>query len=277
MTVKKFLNTIDNKNTRDRYKRAIVKLLNDLGDVSNLSPEDLLEWLNGQGWGSNTRWVNLCGVKKYLRYQYGANHPALELKIKRLPNPPQRVLSENHAGDLLAHFDTTTVKGCRDLAICSLMLDAGLRVSEVCGLELKRVNIQDRCFDTLVKGGRWERGVYSVLTQMYLSTWLGVRGSVARAGVGALFVSVGGLTRGCQLTSDGLKVEVRKWGRRCGFVLSPHDLRRTFAVLSTRSGAPARVLQAAGRWSSMAMVEHYTQAITSQDFEPYFPVLKLME
>jgi integrase len=53
-------------------------------------------------------------------------------------------------------------------------------------------------------------------------------------------------------------------------------LRRTFATIAIRNGAPTRVVQAAGRWADVAMVEHYTAAIEAEDFERYSPVESLM-
>ncbi len=79
------------------------------------------------------------------------------------------------------------------------------------------------------------------------------------------------------MTRDGLGCITSTWGDKAGIgMLSPHDLRRTFAVLATRMHAPARVLQVAGRWSNIQMVERYTNAITADDFEEYFPVAGAM-
>lgn len=274
--LKSFLRTILSPNTSDRYSRALTRIMSDLGDLSDLTPERLHEWLYAQNWGNSSQYVAFCAVKRYLRWRFGDAHPALALKFYRQQSPPQRVLSYDQAACLLALHDTTTSKGIRDLAICSLMLDSGLRVSEVCALSKNNLTIQECCFIAQVKGNRWERGVYSEMTALYLYNWLSIRDKIANPGVKECFVSIGGNRPGTKMTRDGLQTLFRYWGERLGFKLSPHDLRRTFAVLSTRNGAPARVLQVAGRWRSMDMVERYTQTITAEDFAPYFPVKRLM-
>jgi integrase len=181
-------------------------------------------------------------------------------------------LTGDQVGRLLASFDTSLVIGVRDLAICALMLDSGLRCSEVCRLQLRHLVVGELRLMVMVKGGRWADGVYSANTAQFLLDWL----SVKPGNVETVFCSLGGLTPGASLSRSGLQLIVRRWGRRIGISLSPHDLRRTFAVLATRAGAPGRVLQVAGRWSSMAMVERYTRSITSQDFVGYFPVAKIL-
>jgi len=69
---------------------------------------------------------------------------------------------------------------------------------------------------------------------------------------------------------------VKRWGLGIGIKLSPHDLRRSFATLSTLFGAPSRVVQVAGRWSTIEMVERYTREIDQSAIEPYLPVSKLL-
>ena len=87
------------------------------------------------------------------------------------------------------------------------------------------------------------------------------------------FVSVGGLTPGAPLTRAGLKCNFMAIGRRAGLqAFTPHDLRRTFATIAIRNGAPTRVVQAAGRWADLMMVERYTADIAAEDFDRYSPV-----
>ena len=54
------------------------------------------------------------------------------------------------------------------------------------------------------------------------------------------------------------------------------SLRRTFATIAIKAGAPTRVVQAAGRWGDVSMVERYTADITADDFDRYSPVEALM-
>jgi integrase len=258
-------------NTVEKYKRSIKLLLVDHPDLKNLTSTSFREWIMKAKWNSSTQWVIYCAIRGFIRYQYGSTHPALKLRIKRHDSGPQRTLSMDQVKSLLSSFDTTTIKGIRDLALCTLLLDSGLRASEVCRLEIKYLNLEERRFTVLIKGQKWGEGVFSEETSRFLSAWLSLR--KARPGINTVFVSVGGTIRGKSLTRNGLQVIMRSWAKQSRInKLSPHDLRRTFATQATRLGSPARILQAAGRWSNITMVERYTRAIEQADFTPYFPV-----
>ncbi len=263
--------------TLEKYRRALESLLKEKQDLKRMNAMELREWLDSHSWGSSAQWVAFCAVKGYLQWKYGEKHPALKLKIRRLEAGPQRSLTMDQVRILLASFDTMSCKGIRDLAMCTLMLDSGLRSSEICRLELKYLNMAERHLSVIIKGGRWGEGVFSSETASYLENWLNQREKIAKPGVRTVFVGIGGDTRGMPMTRDGLGCIMSTWGDKAGIgMLSPHDLRRTFAVLATRMHAPARVLQVAGRWSNIQMVERYTNAITADDFEEYFPVAGAM-
>lgn len=266
-----FLENALSANTEDRYRRALIRI-SAAYDLQQLTAAQFKLHLTSQGWGSSTQWINFCAVKRFLRWKYGDSHPALMLKIRREDSPPQRSLSEAETLRLLASFSQTTVKGCRDLAICTLMLDSGLRCSEVCSLDLARLDLEAGSIQVKIKGGRWALAVFSEPTAAYLTTWISIRSDVLNCDSPALFVSLGGLHPLTRLTRAGLGLTIRRWGIRIGLPLSPHDLRRTFAELSTTYGAPSRTLQIAGRWKDIKMVERYTRNITAKAFRHYFPV-----
>jgi integrase/recombinase XerD len=252
--------------TRETYHRVLILLVQ--LDLDQLGPVELLQFVNRPGWGNSQQYVALCACRKFLAWRFGLDHQALCARIKRVRSKRQRVLTAARALDLLTIFDRTTVKGLRDLAICALALDTGLRLAELCRLKVSDVDLQQRSLQVIVKGGQWGMGVFSAQTALYIAEWLAVR----KGGALTVFAS----TRTWRpLTREGLKVTVRRWGEVAGFKLSPHDLRRTFATLSTIFGAPSRVVQVAGRWSDLAMVEHYTAEITAQEIQPYLPVAHL--
>jgi integrase len=260
------------ESTQRQYERVLVKLLGECCP-EQMSAKDLRDWLGKQGWGDSLRWVALCVVKSYLRWRYGGEHPALALKIKRQQCGPQRSLKMAQVQALLGSFDTSAAKGRRDLALCTLMLDTGLRSAEVCSLALAHVDLVERKLAVKIKGGAWSSAVFSEYTEACNSQWQVERERAAVRTERALFVGIGGATPGRKLTTGGLRAVMREWARAAGLAaLSPHDLRRTFATLAIRAGAPSRVVQAAGRWKHIEMVERYTQAITCEDMDGWYPV-----
>jgi integrase len=271
--LERYLNTNSDwsLNTREHYKRIIIHWLSETTDPLVFTSNDFLKWLTCHAWSSPTQWVAFCCLRGYITWLYGASHPALELRIRRIDSPPQRSLTTKQVYLLLSSFDTSSVKGIRDLAICSLLLDSGLRASEICRLDLQYLNLEEHRLTVLIKGQTWGDGVYSDETSRFLSDWIAIR--PAKKCVTTVFVSIGGDTRGCPLTRSGLQFIVEKWATQAGIkILSPHDLRRTFASQATRLKCPARILQVAGRWKNLEMVQRYTRDIEADDFAPFFPV-----
>jgi len=260
-------------NTADRYRRALIKINSDVG-IKTLTGTEFRTWLDSQNWGSATQWVAFNAVRGYIKWRYGVGHPALALKIKRGHSPPQRVLKLSQVTDLLCSFDTSRPKGRRDLAICGLFLDAGLRGSEVCRLEIKYVNLDNKSLQVIVKGSQWSFRSFSDHTAAWLVAWLGDR--VARE-VSQIFVSLGGNTPGKALTTRGLRVAVAGWGRAAGIgELSPHDLRRTFASVTTKLGAPEDIVMKGGGWRNHEVFRLYTIGVDSSDMAPWFPTKAAM-
>jgi integrase/recombinase XerD len=247
--------------TQKVYERAINRLMDKYPDLSICTSSNIRKFLDDTGWGTSLCYTASIAIKKYIRWRYGSQHPALHLRIKREDSKPGRTINKAHAETLLKSFDLATIKGKRDYAICKLALDTGLRVNELATLKFSDVNLEDQKLLVRIKGGKWKVGVFPVDVRSAIADWCNYR----RPGDDRLF----------QVSRDGLRVIVRRWGEKCGFTLSPHDLRRSFATLSTKNGAPSRLVQLAGRWSNIAMVERYTQVLTAEDYEGYYPTSHL--
>jgi len=248
--------------TRRLYLMVIERFLN-ICEPSICTAGDVENFLIATGWGSSLRYTAAVAIKRFLRWKFGADHPALRLRVKRGVSKPGRTLKAARVKVLLESFNTGSRKGKRDLAICCLALDTGLRVSELASIKLAALDLEEHKLVVLIKGGKWAEAVFSDYTGVLIAGWIPLR--------------VGGDDRLFQVSRDGLRVIVRRWGEKLGFTLSPHDLRRTFCVLSLQGGAPSRLVQKAGRWSSIEMVERYSQAIEAKDFAPYFPVPRVID
>ena len=259
--------------TRVHYRYVLSKLIE--LDVSQLDAAGLLAFVNKPEWGSSQRYTALCSCRKFISWLFGVTHPALSARVKQAKPKKQRVLSADKALELLASFDTLSAPGARDLAIVALALDTGLRCSELCRLQLSDVDLEHRVLQVIVKGGQWGTAVYSAETAQYIAQWLNFRKPAD--GVGNLFVGFQHQRLGRPLTREGLQGMVKRWGLNIGIKLSPHDLRRSFATLSTIFGAPSRVVQVGGRWSNIEMVERYTRDLNQDAITPYLPVTRLQK
>lgn len=255
--------------TKRTYRDVITRVLAVMPPVEAASAADLVQAIQSIGWGNKRQCLALAAVKTFVRWKYG-QLPMLSARIKRLGTRPQRALTLPQAEELLASFDTMSPKGARDLAICSLALDTGLRNSELCRVERARVDTERNVLQILVKGGQWRAAVFSPETSSYIERWKAFRQDLTTKHTrGQLFLNI---QTGRGLTPEGLCAIVRDWGRRIGITLSPHDLRRSFAVLATLRGAPERVLMEGGRWAHSDMIKTYTRTLQLDAMRQYLPM-----
>lgn len=271
--------------TRESYRYALSRLAAWLGE-NGLSFDDVTvaiynRFLNSHGWSNNGKRMYGAALRAFYKWLGRPNHPIFTQTLPPDDAKPGRVLDQNDLRDLLASFDTTTALGWRNLAMLALMAETGLRASEVCRLEMSRLDMRHSKFSVQVKGKRrgerkWREGIFSEDVSRFLEVWLSERPKVARRECKSVFVSIGGKKPGTQMTRGGLKAIFRRFGERAEIgKLSPHDLRRTMAVLLIERGAPTRLVQVLGGWDDIQMVERYTRTLRPSQIDRYSPIREI--
>jgi site-specific recombinase XerD len=141
----------------------------------------------------------------------------------------------------------------RNRAIILLMLDTGLRASELCDLKVDDVdNRNHRVFVRMGKGMKERMLPFSPRTGQMIWRYLAARKDSQPGD--ALFTSK--LNR--SMTRNKLAEMFANIGRRAGVPnFHPHRLRHTFAIQYLRNGGNAYTLQAMLGHSSLDMVKHY--------------------
>jgi len=215
----------------------------------------------------------VAAYKSFFGYVCGKKSPARDMPYPRVPRKIQKSLTWEEFQAIACACNTRTAKGARDLAIICLLIDTGLRASELCNLRLADVDLQRGWLKAIVKGGDEGVGLFTEYTTLQLAAWLSVRQTYANDET--LFVSLRG---GKRLTRQGLKCELRKLGTRAGVVgLCPHRFRRAFASLTTENGGPSRLVQDGGRWGSEAVFRLYSQYARLDGLRPFLPTARMTE
>jgi len=152
-------------------------------------------------------------------------------------------------------------QGARDCLLMCLLLDHGLRVSEVAGLQVKDFDMQLGRFRFYrPKVNMTQTHEMTADTLRTLRAYFRARPDAA----GALLV--GSLKSG-ELTERPLST--RAINKRVGVIaaavvgignLSPHDCRHAWATLAIRNGTDVYALRDAGGWASLTMPSHYVAA-----------------
>jgi integrase/recombinase XerC len=153
----------------------------------------------------------------------------------------------------------------RDRAILELLYSSGLRVSELVGLNLNRVD-PDLGIVRVMGKGRKERIVpVGAKAVEALKSYLETRGILEEGS--PLFVNL----RKGRLTDRSVARLVKKYGRQSGIFrkISPHSLRHTFATHLLDAGADLREIQEMLGHVSLSTTQRYTHLTVGKLMEVY--------
>jgi len=126
----------------------------------------------------------------------------------------------------------------RDRAMFELLLSSGMRVSELCGLNRKDVDMHERECEVLGKGNKRRTCYFSAEAELYLTEYLKTRTDDG----GALFVAKN--TKGVRLSAGAVEKTMRNLGKRAGVSnVHPHRFRRTFATNKLKRGMRLEEIQ----------------------------------
>jgi integrase len=253
--------------TKRTYADILSRFLSEIEKPQDLTASGLVNYIeNKTQWGNARRQLAIAAIRKFLTWRYGQSHPAIRARIKRTQSRVPRTISRKILDLLLASFDRNTPKGARDLAIAGLLIDTGLRESEICRIQQADLDSEKRTLQVVVKGGNLEWAVFAPATAADIEHWKIFRQTLNPRG--ALFVHV---QTGEPLKASGLQSIVREWGKRIGVKMSPHDFRRGMATIMSENGAPDRQIMEAGRWHSVGMVQRYTRAVKLEAVRQWLP------
>jgi len=206
----------------------------------------------------------VAAVRKYCRWLHRigvvAADPSTSLRAPageaRLP----RVLSAGELGDLLdapTPEDEPHWRRLRDDAVLEILYGSGVRVSELCGLDVNdvrtgRTGAITEAITVWGKGSKERVVPLSVIAVEALRGWIGIRHEVVPVDAGlALF----GNERGHRLTPRDVR---RIIDRRSSSPTHPHALRHTFATHLLDGGADLRVVQEFLGHADVATTQRYT-------------------
>lgn len=179
--------------------------------------------------------------------------PMAGMQLPRATQKPVPVLSDAELTALLKACSGKTFTARRDEAIVRILLDCGLRVSELAGLALEDVDL-DRETAVVAGKGRKMRPVYfGARTVRAIDRYLRERRHHRYAHSPALLLSQRG-----PMSPDGIRNVLTTRGRLAGIEgLHPHRFRHTFAHDFLLSGGQERDLKRLAGWSSDVMLERY--------------------
>lgn len=205
----------------------------------------------------------LSALRRFYRYQVREGRlqddPTALVDSPRLGRPLPAALSEREVEALLEAPDVAQPIGLRDRAMLEVLYAAGLRVSELVGLQLDQLNVRQGIVRTLGKGSKERLVPMGDEAAHWLQRYL----REARAqflGADQLSEVVFPSSRGQMMTRQTFWHRVKHWAQVAGIEkpLSPHTLRHAFATHLLNHGADLRVVQLLLGHSDLSTTQIYT-------------------
>lgn len=216
---------------------------------------------------STARFV--AAVRSFYRFLAVTGHvpasPADDLQSPRRMSALPRFLSAPDVDTLIAAPDTSTPAGLRDRAMIEVLYATGLRVSELVGLRLTDLRMDEGWIQCLGKGHKQR----IVPLGDEAATWLvrflreGRPALLRRRESPWVFVNARGGTR---LTRSGFWKILKAHGRTAGITapLSPHVVRHSFATHLLERGADLRAIQAMLGHADLSTTQIYTHVLEAR-------------
>ena len=268
------------RNTVESYGRDLRRYVGWLADsgitepeaVSKEAVEEHVGSLRDCGLAPSSVERAVSAIKGFHRFcvaeQICTNLPTADLPLPKTPARLPDVLSLDQAQALLDQPFPDTAPGRRDQAILEVLYGCGLRVSELCGLDLREVMLDQELLRVVGKGSK-ERvvpitGTAASRLSSYLECW---RPSlVGRQASPAVFLN----QRGGRISRQSVHAIVERSGRLVGIEgLHPHTLRHSFATHMLEGGADLRIVQEILGHSDISTTQLYTHVDRSFIRETY--------
>ena len=267
--------------TIDKYRREVAECLAFLAEqgvhgwdgVDRQVLRRYLAWLNAKGYVKASVARRLSELRSFGRFLVREGivsvNPFRAVSSPKVPKRLPAPLSVPETVALLSAPDAGTEQGLRDRAILDVLYSAGLRVSELAGLNLESVDWRRGELRVLGKGGRERIALLGRPAVGALSSYVEQARPhlLGGATTDALFLN----RFGGRLSTRSVMNIVDRYSREAGMVkdVTPHTLRHTFATHLLDGGADLRSVQELLGHARLATTQVYTHVSQHRAREVY--------
>ena len=219
-----------------------------------------LKHLDTQQYSPSSSYRALMTLKMFFKFlrkeEVIKKDPTLFLEAPKLWQKIPQILAQKEVEKLLEKPDTTQVAGCLDKAMLEVLYACGLRVSELCSLNL--YDVKETAVKVRGKGGKERIVPIAKKSLEALDLYLGrfrTQRVLDRMGE-PLFVT----SKGKRITRVFVWSRVKVCCMQAGIkkTISPHSLRHSFATHLLANGADLRMIQDMLGHADIATTDRYT-------------------
>ncbi|TSD01393.1 MAG: Tyrosine recombinase XerC [Parcubacteria group bacterium Athens0714_25] len=209
--------------------------------------------------------IALRNFLKYLAKRDISSLSAEKLEVGRNPQKEVEFLNGDEVGRILQCVNGEDLKSLRDRSILELLFSAGLRVSELTGINRDQINLKNQEFSVRGKGDKVRVVFISDTAKQILERYISKRVDIDQA----LFVRIMKNPQNkedLRLTPRSIQRIVKYYAHKAGIVkdVHPHTLRHSFATDLLSNGADIRSVQAMLGHSSITTTQIYTHVTNRQ-------------
>ena len=256
-------------NTLAAYRRDLQdfakwaeKIEPDLLRISSVEIQRYLADRMEQGLKARSAARVMSCLRGFYRYQLRENRisadPTVLVVNPKLSKPLPKSLTEDEVERLLQAPDVDDELGFRDRTMLELLYACGLRVSELVGLTISEISLNQGVVRVIGKGGKERLVPMGEEALDWLRRYLSlIRPALLTAGpIDVVFPS----RRGRPMTRQTFWHRIKAHAQRAGITkeLSPHTLRHAFATHLLNNGADLRVVQLLLGHSDLSTTQIYT-------------------
>jgi len=240
-----------------------IESIKNLNSIRQIHIRNFIRYLNDQNLSSSSINRSFSSIRSYHKFLSGeekiSHNPTQLLEPPKQSKKLPKVLSIQEVNVIINSVNLESSMGYRDMAILETLYSAGLRVSELCGLEMNNILFDSSMLRILGKGNK-ERYVPlgSKAIKLINDYCKYVRSMLVdkKHSDGNVFLS----KNGKQLTRMTIFNIMKKWTLISGINkdISPHTFRHSFATHLLEGGADLRAVQEMLGHSDISTTQIYT-------------------
>ena len=242
------------------YERDLRKVLDEAGDVLSLSAKELKQLiasLNREGYAPTSISRVLACLRSFYNFAieqgWCADNPAAIVRNPKSRSRLPKTLDVDQVNYLLDSAAETPIQK-RDLAMFELLYSAGIRLTELVGLDIKDVDLSQGHVRVLGKGNKERIAPVGERARIAIQAWLRERGVLDLDE--PLFTTL----KGKRLAARSVQARLKSFGidRLGSSGLHPHLMRHSFATHMLESSGDLRAVQELLGHENISTTQIYT-------------------